>query len=101
MIAHRRLEQVHTTESGHCVLRNEKHHEGGTAADHDGVDENAERLQEAGLHRMVDIRCSRSTWGRAGTCFVGEEATLHTIHEDSAEAARHRLTQAESLTEDT
>ena len=101
MVAHRCLEKIHTTEAGHHFLRNEKHHEGGTAADHDGVDEDAERLQKSGLHWMIDICRSRCTWRRAGACFVGEEATLHTVHKDGTEATRHRLTQAEGLTKDT
>ena len=100
MILHGRLQKVHALPPAGDALGGQQHDEGRAAADDDGVDEDAQRLHEAHLHRVVTLCGCGGTGGRAGAGLVGEEAPLDAVHHHCTEAAAHSLPQAEGLRED-
>ena len=62
MVTHRCLQQIHAFQACAHALRHQQHDHRGAGADHDGVDEYAQRLKEPFLGRMADIRRGRSAW---------------------------------------
>ena len=100
MVLHGRLQQVHALEAARQLDRGEQHDHRRAAADHQRIDEHAERLQQAALGRMADVR-RRGRAGRGARArLIGEQATLGAVHNDRADAAAHDLTDAERLGED-
>ena len=99
MVLHGSLQKIHAFQTGGQTFRRQQHDHGGTAADHDGVDEDAEGLREADLRRMVRLRGGCRAWGGTGTGFIGEESPLHTVHDNGSETAGGHLTQSEGFGE--
>ncbi len=83
------------------LLRHQQHQEGRAAADHHGVDQDAQRLHKAHLHRVIALGSGRRTGGRTAARLVGEQAALDAVHQHRAKAARRHLPQAEGLGRDT
>ena len=100
VVFHRGLQQVHALEAGDRVLRSEQQEHGGTGADHDRVNEHAERLYEPDLHGMIRQGCRRGAGRRAGASLVGEKPSLYAVHQHGSEAASNCLAQSEGFFED-
>ena len=100
MVVHGCLQECHTGKTGNQIFRNKQHDHGGTAADHDGVDEDTERLNQACLGGLITFGCGCRTGSRAGTGFIGEQSSFHSIHENGAETAGHRLAHTKGFFKD-
>ena len=100
MIIHSTLKQIHTLLTFCDAFRSQQHYKSGTAADHDGVDEDAQRLYQPHLDRVIAGGGCRRAGGRTAARFVGEEAALDAVHQHGTEAARSRLPQTKGFGED-
>ena len=92
MVLHGSLQQIHTLKAVCDAFRGEKHDHGGTAADQDGVDEDAQCLRQTNFGRVVCLRSGSGTRSGAGACLIGEKTSLNAVHHHCAEAAGGNLT---------
>ena len=99
MIAHGRLQKIHSSQALCDLLRGKKHHKRRAAADHNCVNEYAECLQKSCLNRMIHICRCRRAGGGTGACLVGEQPSLHTIHQNGSKASGRNLPESKGLLE--
>ena len=100
MVHHGGLQQAHAGLPRKQVLRREQHDHRRAGADDDGVNQHAERLQQADLRRMIGLGGSGGAGRGAGAGLVGEQAALDAVHQHRAKAAGSHLPQAERLGKD-
>ena len=100
MTAHGGLQQSHSTQALQRFLRGQQHEHGGAGANHNGVKNHAKGLQQPRLGRMADLGGSGGAGSGAGTCLIGKQSPLDTVHQRPTEGPRRGLTQAEGLLHD-
>ena len=98
MMFHCRLQKIHSGKSCDFFFRCEEHDHCSTAADHDRIYKNTKCLYKSCLNRLITFcRCCR-TRCRAGTCLVGKQTSLDSIHQYCAETAGCRLYVSHTVT---
>ena len=99
MILHGNLQKIHSFQAVGETGGGQQHDHGGTGADDQGVDENAQRLQQSAFDRMADVGGGSGTGGGTGTGLVGKQSPFCAVHDDGAQAPGHSLAKPESFQE--
>ena len=100
MVLHRRLQEVHAGQARRDGFRGQQHDEGRAAANDDRINEDAQRLDQPHLDRVIAFGSCGRAGCRAAARLVGEQAALDTVHQNGTKAARRHLPQAEGFRED-